>query len=101
MNADKRWIPVLAMTLSAALLAAVAATLRRRNVRAAHDEQHKTTLKTWENEGGNLAPSQISYTRVEPDKRRQVTFSMRAPTHRHHCELHVSCKDRQRTQAAR
>ena len=66
MNADKRWIPVLAMTLSAALLAMVT-TLRRRNVRAAHVEQHKTTLKTWENEGGNLAPSQISYTRVTPD----------------------------------
>ncbi len=55
MNADKRWIPVLAMTLSAALLAAMATTLRRRNVRAAHVEQHKTTLKAWENEGGNLA----------------------------------------------
>ena len=67
MNADKRWIPVLAMTLSAALLAAMATTLRRRNVRAAHVEQHKTTLKAWENEGGNLAPSQISYTRVTPD----------------------------------
>ena len=64
MNADKRWIPVLAVTLGAALLAAIATTLQRRNVRAAHDEQHKTTLKSWENEGGNLAPSEIFQTRA-------------------------------------
>ena len=57
MNADKRWIPLLALTLSAAVCAAVASTIRRRQVRATHGEQHHTHLKAWENEGGNLAPT--------------------------------------------
>ena len=60
MNIDKRWILLLTVTASAAVGAAFASLIRRRHVRAAHDLQHKTNLKTWENEGGNLAPTPAS-----------------------------------------
>lgn len=59
MNIDKRWFFLLAVAASAAAVAAVAAvasTSRRRQGRTAHDLDHKTALKSWENEGGNLAP---------------------------------------------
>ena len=55
MNIDKRWLFLLAVAASAAAGAAVASTSRRRQ-RTAHDLDHKTALKSWENEGGNLAP---------------------------------------------
>jgi hypothetical protein len=64
MNADKRWIPLVALTLSAAVCAAVASRFRRRSVRAAHEEQHQTNLKAWENEGGNPAPAAVSPTQA-------------------------------------
>jgi hypothetical protein len=57
MNIDKRWIFLLAVTASAAAGAAFASRTRRRHVRAAGELQHKTDLKAWENEGGNLAPT--------------------------------------------
>ena len=60
MNIDKRWILLLTVTASAAVGAAFASRTRRRRVRAAHDLQHKANLKTWENEGGNLAPTPAS-----------------------------------------
>ena len=56
MNIDKRWFFLLAVAASAAAGAAVASTSRRRQRRSAHDLDHKTALKPWENEGGNLAP---------------------------------------------
>jgi len=56
MNIDKRWLLAIAVVASAAAAATVAATSRRRNQRAAHHLQHATDLKSWENEGGNLAP---------------------------------------------
>jgi hypothetical protein len=56
MNIDKRWILLLAVAVSAAVSAAFASRSLRRHHRAAHDVQHKENLKTWENEGGNLAP---------------------------------------------
>jgi len=59
MNIDKRWILLLAVTASAAAGAAFASRTRRQ-VRAAGELQHKTNLKTWENEGGNLAPAPAS-----------------------------------------
>ncbi len=62
MNENKRWIPLLALTLSAAVCAAVASRLQRRSVRAAHEDQHQTNLKAWENEGGNAAPAAVSST---------------------------------------
>ena len=61
MNIDKRWYVLLAVAASAA---AVATQSRRRHLRAAHAHDHKTALKSWENEGGNLAP--ISMAAVLP-----------------------------------
>jgi hypothetical protein len=55
MNINKRWI-LLALAVSAAAGAVVASQSRRRDFRTAHDREHKTALKSWENEGGNLAP---------------------------------------------
>jgi hypothetical protein len=55
MNIDKRMILLLAVTTSAAV-AAFATRTRRQIVHAAGEEQHKTNLHAWENEGGNLAP---------------------------------------------
>ena len=59
MSVDKRWI-LLAVTKGAAVGAAFASRSRRLHHRATHDAQHKTDLKTWENEGGNLAPTEVS-----------------------------------------
>ena len=66
MNADKRWIPLLALTLSGAVCAAVASRVRRRHVRTAHDVQHQTNLKAWENEGGTPAETAVSPTQPQP-----------------------------------
>jgi len=60
MSIDKRWFLLLAVTVSAAVSAAIASRSRRRHLRAAQDVQHKANLKTWENEGGNLAPTAAS-----------------------------------------
>ena len=58
MNIDKRWLLTIAVVASAAAAATVAATSRsrRRNHGNAHQLQHATDVKSWENEGGNLAP---------------------------------------------
>ncbi len=60
MNIDNRWILLLAVTASAAAGAAFASRALRHQARAAGEVQHKTNLKTWENEGGNLAPPPAS-----------------------------------------
>jgi hypothetical protein len=60
MNIDKPWVLLLAVAVSAAVGAAFASRSQRRHHRAAHDVQHKTNLKTWENEGGNLAPAAVA-----------------------------------------
>jgi len=57
MNIGKHWFTLLAVAVSAAVGAVVATNWRRWHHRAAHDLQHKNDLKSWENEGGNLAPS--------------------------------------------
>jgi hypothetical protein len=57
MNNRKHWTTLLALTLSAAVLGALAMRLRGRRVRVAQDEQHRSNLKEWENEGGNFAPA--------------------------------------------
>jgi hypothetical protein len=56
MNTDKRWSMLLAVAASAAIGAAIASWSRRQHHRAAHELQHRNDLKTWENEGGNVAP---------------------------------------------
>ena len=61
MKIDNRWLLLLAVAASAAVGAAFASKSRRRYHRAASDHrEHKTHLKNWENEGGNLAPSTAS-----------------------------------------
>jgi hypothetical protein len=56
-NTDKGWVlGIAAVALGAAAGAAVTSTvLRRRQLMAQHRE-HAEDVKTWENEGGNLAP---------------------------------------------
>jgi hypothetical protein len=57
MKIDSRWFLPLAIVVSTAVGAAAASTWRRRNHRTARDREHTTELKSWENEGGNLAPA--------------------------------------------
>ena len=57
MNIDKRWILLLGIAAGGA---AVALTARRRHHRSVGDQQHKTNIKSWENEGGNLAPPPVA-----------------------------------------
>ena len=51
---DKRWL--LAIGLGAAAGAAVTSQVLRRRQRMAQHRDHAEDLKSWENEGGNLAP---------------------------------------------
>ena len=60
MNIDRRWKILLAVTISAAAGAAFASRSRGQRVLAAGESQRKTDLKSWENEGGNLAPPPVS-----------------------------------------
>lgn len=57
MNIDKRWYLLLAAGASVVAGVAVASQSRRRSALAAHDFEHGMELKSWEDEGGNLAPS--------------------------------------------
>lgn len=55
MNIDKRWLFATAAFGAAAGAAVTTKLLRRRQVLAQHSED-VADLKSWENEGGNLAP---------------------------------------------
>lgn len=57
MNHAKSLFLLLAVAASAVAAVAVASTMGRRQRRGAHDLEHAGDLKSWENEGGNLAPS--------------------------------------------
>ena len=59
MKIDTRWLVLVAVAAGAAAGAAVATKARRRHHRTARDLEHATDLKSWENEGGNLAPSPV------------------------------------------
>ena len=59
MNNDRRWKILLAVTISAAAGAVLASRSRTQRVLAAGESQRKTDLKSWENEGGNLAPPAV------------------------------------------
>jgi hypothetical protein len=63
MKIEKNWYLLLAVAASAGLGAAVASTMRRRQGRDAHHHQHADDIKSWENEGGNLAPAHAASTR--------------------------------------
>jgi hypothetical protein len=56
MSIDKRWFLVLALAASAAAGAVIAWNGRRGFRRTAPDLEHAADLKSWENEGGTLAP---------------------------------------------
>ena len=56
MKIERSWYLLLAVALSAAVGAAIASKLLRRQRLTAHLTEHASELKSWENEGGNLAP---------------------------------------------
>jgi hypothetical protein len=56
MYIDRRWILLFAVTVSAAIGAALASRARRQHLVAAGESDRRNDLKAWENEGGNLAP---------------------------------------------
>ena len=58
MNIDKRWLLLLAVVASSAIATAVTFTSRRRRQDAEIEPAPRADLKTWENEGGNLAPAE-------------------------------------------
>jgi hypothetical protein len=62
MNIDKRFILLLVVAASAAVGAVAAWRSRLRHHRSTGDLQHKEDVKSWENEGGNLAPAAVSPT---------------------------------------
>ena len=59
MKIDTLWLVLVAVAAGAAAGAAVATKARRRHHRTARDLEHATDLKSWENEGGNVAPSPV------------------------------------------
>jgi len=61
MHIDKHWfLLLLAIAVGAAAGAVVASKSRRGQQRTTPDLEHATELKSWENEGGNLAPAAVS-----------------------------------------
>lgn len=60
MNIDKRFLVLLAVAASAAVGAVAASKTRLRHHRTVRDREHKQDVKTWESEGGNLAPAAAS-----------------------------------------
>ena len=60
MKVNNRWFLLLAVAVSAAVGAAFASKSRRYHRAVSDHREHKTHLKNWENEGGNLAPSAAS-----------------------------------------
>ena len=54
---EKHWLVLVAMALGAASGAAMSWRSRARRMRSAHALDVKSQLKSWENEGGNLAPA--------------------------------------------
>ena len=57
MKIERNWYLLLSVALSAALGAAIASKLLRRQRLTMHPPEPAPELKSWENEGGNLAPS--------------------------------------------
>ena len=55
MRIDKLFTLLLTIAASASIGAAIASRLRRQQREATHQE-HSSDLKTWESEGGNVAP---------------------------------------------
>jgi hypothetical protein len=55
MSIDNRWFLLLAIAAGTAAGVTVALTSRSQG-KAMRKRQHKSDIKSWENEGGNLAP---------------------------------------------
>jgi hypothetical protein len=60
MTIDKRIFLMLLVAASAAVGAAVASKARVRQHRTVRDRHDKKEIKSWENEGGNLAPAAMA-----------------------------------------
>jgi len=57
MNTHKRWAFLLAATAGVVGGAVLAVASRRQHHEVARELEHTSDLKSWENEGGNLAPA--------------------------------------------
>lgn len=64
MTPGTRWILVAAAAAAGAVGALALSDVRRRHLRAARDVDNRQQIKSWENEGGNLAPALATPTRV-------------------------------------
>lgn len=64
MNPGTRWILVAAAAAAGAVGALAVSDVRRRHARVARDVDNRRQIKSWENEGGNLAPALANPTRV-------------------------------------
>ena len=63
MAPDNRWILLAAVAAAGAVGAFALSDVRRRQVRASRELDEKQ-IKSWENEGGNLAPALATPTRA-------------------------------------
>jgi predicted Co/Zn/Cd cation transporter (cation efflux family) len=59
MDLDARWVLLIVVVAGAA---AVAWKSRRRRRRTVRDLEYRTDVRSWENEGGNLAPTPVAPT---------------------------------------
>ena len=57
MYIDRRWLLLFAIAGIAVAGVAGAAKARRRQQRAVRDAEHSASVRSWENEGGNLTPT--------------------------------------------
>jgi hypothetical protein len=60
MNINKRWAFLLAATAGVVGGAVLAVASRRQHHEVARELEHTSELKSWENEGGNVAPAGIA-----------------------------------------
>ena len=60
MTPGNRWILVAAAAAAGAVGALALSDVRRRHLRVARDIDNMQQIKSWENEGGNLAPALAS-----------------------------------------
>ena len=73
MTIDKRIFLMLLVAASAAIGAAVASKARVRHHRTVRDRHDKTEIKSWGNEGGNLAPAAMAPDLQIPNTNEKTT----------------------------
>ena len=64
MNIDKRWVLLFAAATGVVGGVALAMAFRRQHRRVARELEHTADLKSWEDEGGSVAPAAIA--RLQP-----------------------------------